>query len=208
MAFVENAAAPPDPPAGPAPAKAHLRERVRAARRARTPAEREDADRALAAVALAAPPVAALPAGAVVAAYASTPTEPGTGALRTALRARGLVVLLPVVTAADAALDWRVDEAEGSGVTAALEQADVVLLPALAVDAGGVRLGQGGGHYDRTLAALQEAEPARRPLLVAVVHAEEVLPDGAVPAEPHDVRVDAVLTPTSWQHLPGGGCGQ
>jgi len=194
------------PPAGgaPGPAKAQLRARLRAARRARTPDEREQVARALAAAALAAPPLAALSPGAVVAAYASTPTEPGTAALRAALRGAGLVVLLPVVAGEGAPLGWRVDAGPGSGSTASLEEADVVLLPALAVDAAGARLGQGGGHYDRTLA---RALP-RRPVLAAVVHPEEVLPAGALPSEAHDVRVDAALTPRGWLALPRPGPGR
>ena len=202
MPGVERSGSPGGGAAGPS--KAQLRAGLRAARRARAPGEREQVARALAAVALAAPPLAALGPGAVVAAYASTPTEPGTAALRTALRAAGLVVLLPVVSAGGGPLGWQVDAAPGSGTTASLEEADVVLLPALAVDAGGARLGQGGGHYDRALA---RALP-RRPVLAAVVYPEEVLPAGALPTEPHDVRVDAALTPRGWLALPRSGPGR
>jgi 5-formyltetrahydrofolate cyclo-ligase len=72
----------------------------------------------------------------------------------------------------------------------------VLLLPALAAGRDGVRLGQGGGFYDRLLSKLA-AYPAG-PLRVAVVHDDELLPAGAVPAEPYDLDalVDEVLTPT------------
>jgi 5-formyltetrahydrofolate cyclo-ligase len=175
------------PPEGARPDKAALRSRLRAARRARTPAQRAEVAASLARAAAQVPALAALPPGAVVAAYASTPTEPGTGPLREALTARGVVVLLPVAPDRPGPLGWV--GPDGAPHPAGLASADVVLLPALAVDGSGTRLGQGGGHYDRTLAGL------RRPLLVAVVHVEEVLAPGALPREPHDVGVDAALTP-------------
>jgi 5-formyltetrahydrofolate cyclo-ligase len=63
----------------------------------------------------------------------------------------------------------------------------VVLVPALAVDRRGRRLGRGGGYYDRTLASL--AGPA-----YAVVYDDEVVEE--VPVEPHDVAVAGALTPS------------
>jgi 5-formyltetrahydrofolate cyclo-ligase len=186
--------------AGAAATKAALRTAVRAARRARTPHQRAEAERALATTAAAAPPITGLAPGAVVAAYASWPTEPGTGALRAALRARGLRVLLPVTPPAPGPLTWVEDEDPARPARDGLGRAAVVLLPALAVDGAGSRLGQGGGHYDRTLAALPTG-PGARPLLVAVVHEEELLAPGRVPREAHDARVDAVLTPGRWVDL-------
>ena len=72
----------------------------------------------------------------------------------------------------------------------AVREAELVLAPALAVDAAGRRIGQGGGSYDRAL------ERAGAPV-VAVVFDDEVL-DGPIPVEAHDRRVAGVLT-------PGGG---
>jgi 5-formyltetrahydrofolate cyclo-ligase len=73
---------------------------------------------------------------------------------------------------------------------------DVVLVPALAVDRLGIRLGQGGGFYDRFLAAVDP-----RPEVVAVVHDEDLIE--RVTTEPHDQPVDAAVTPTRiWR--PGG----
>lgn len=63
-----------------------------------------------------------------------------------------------------------------------------MLVPALAVDRSGVRLGRGGGFYDRSLPL---CTPRAR--LVAVVRDDEVL--DALPAEPHDVRMTHALTP-------------
>jgi 5-formyltetrahydrofolate cyclo-ligase len=76
--------------------------------------------------------------------------------------------------------------------------ATAVVVPAVAVDRSGVRLGRGGGYYDR---ALLHARPGA--LLVAVVYDDELLDE--LPAEPHDHRVGVVVTPSGgWQALPTG----
>ena len=206
-----------------------LRAGVRSARRALDDGERSALDAALAAAGLGpGSPLAALPAGSVVALYDSLPTEPGTRGLRAALAARGVVVVLPVVTGPDAPLAWRLDDGEGAHRPEGVDDATVVLLPALAVDGAGTRLGQGGGHYDRTLALLPPSRSALsaesalrdplgtalsvksavgqgrgrgRPLLVAVVRDLELLPAGALPREAHDVPVEAALTPSGWHDL-------
>ncbi|MFI9587889.1 5-formyltetrahydrofolate cyclo-ligase [Streptomyces sp. NPDC052236] len=142
---------------------------------------------------------------ATVAAYVSVGREPGTRALLDALRARGVRVLLPVLKA-DHDLDWGAydgperlapaprglwePDGERLGVDAVLE-ADAVLLPGLAVDARGVRLGRGGGSYDRVLARL--AAVGADPALVVLLYANEVV--ARVPEEPHDHPVHAVVTP-------------
>jgi 5-formyltetrahydrofolate cyclo-ligase len=71
---------------------------------------------------------------------------------------------------------------------AAVARADIVLVPALAVDRTGVRLGRGGGFYDRALALCAPGTP-----LVAVVRDDEVL--DSLPAESHDVPMTHALTP-------------
>jgi 5-formyltetrahydrofolate cyclo-ligase len=73
---------------------------------------------------------------------------------------------------------------------AAVTSVDLLLVPALAVGRDGTRMGRGGGSYDRVLARLPEPGP----LVVALLHDGEDVP--AVPAEPHDRRVHAVITPT------------
>lgn len=181
--------------------KPALRAGVRAARRRLDDDERCSLDTAVAAAALAeGSPLVALAPGAVVALYESRPTEPGTRGLRAALAARGVVVLLPVVVG-DAPLAWVVDAPGAPGRGAGLDGAAAVLLPALAVDRSGTRLGQGGGHYDRTLALLPPEGAPGRPLLAAVVREPELLPAGALPREAHDVAVDAALTPAGWTRL-------
>lgn len=191
-------------------AKRGLRAGVRAARRALDDDERAALDADLAAAALGpGSPLAALTTGSVVALYDATPTEPGTRGLRAALAARGVVVVLPVVVGPDAPLAWRLDVAADDGPGAVggethrpegVDDAAVVLLPALAVDGAGTRLGQGGGHYDRTLALLPPTRPGR-PVLAAVVRDPELLPAGSLPREAHDVPVDAALTPSGWHDL-------
>ncbi|OSP44808.1 5-formyltetrahydrofolate cyclo-ligase [Streptomyces sp. 13-12-16] len=145
-----------------------------------------------------------------VAAYVSVGSEPGTLALLDALRARGARVLLPALLP-DNDLDWGAYEGEDSltrmrhGAKMALlepsgprlgpdavTEADVVLLPGLAVDARGMRLGRGGGSYDRVLARLDRA--GARPALVVLLYDTEVV--ARVPAEPHDRPVHAVVTPS------------
>ncbi|MGW1954043.1 5-formyltetrahydrofolate cyclo-ligase [Streptomyces sp. NPDC001920] len=145
-----------------------------------------------------------------VAAYVSVGSEPGTLALLDALRARGVRVLLPVLLP-DNDLDWGAYTGEGSlarvqhgGRMALFEpagerlgpqavtEADVVLLPGLAVDARGMRLGRGGGSYDRVLARLEKA--GVRPSLVVLLYDSEVVEH--VPGEPHDRPVDAAVTPS------------
>lgn len=82
----------------------------------------------------------------------------------------------------------------------ALAQADIILVPALAIDEDGVRLGQGGGWYDRALLIAPQGTP-----IVGVVFDEELLPGGTLPMEPHDHLLDAVITPTRFLHLPVHG---
>ena len=146
-----------------------------------------------------------------VASYASFGAEPDTGPINAALLAAGVRVLLPVLHP-DGDLGWAVHDgtllAAGRGLrqppgadlgTGAVAGAQVVLVPALAVDRSGVRLGRGGGSYDRAL-------PRATGLVVALLHDGELV--DSLPAEPHDVRVGAVVTPAGGViHLPGGMAG-
>ncbi|AKZ56278.1 hypothetical protein SAM23877_3231 [Streptomyces ambofaciens ATCC 23877] len=192
---------------GSDPDKRTLRREFLAARSRLTADDvRESAD-ALAARALASPEVAG---ARTVAAYVSVGAEPGTLTLLDALRARGVRVLLPALLP-DNDLDWGEYTGEGSlarvrhGGRMALWEpagerlgpdavtgAGVVLLPGLAVDARGMRLGRGGGSYDRVLARLERAD-TRCALLVLLYDWEVV---AHVPGEPHDRPVDAVVTPS------------
>ncbi|WP_338931507.1 5-formyltetrahydrofolate cyclo-ligase [Streptomyces netropsis] len=140
-----------------------------------------------------------------VAAYVSVGREPGTRALLEALRARGVRVLLPVLLP-DNDLDWGLYRGADLLVRAsrgllepdgerlgpdAVTGADTVLLPGLAVDGRGMRLGRGGGSYDRVLARLERA--GATPARVVLLYDDEVV--ARVPEEPHDHPVHAVVTP-------------
>lgn len=140
-----------------------------------------------------------------VTAYVPVATEPGGPDLPAVLHAAlpaGAELLLPVLRA-DLDLDWAPwtgpDDlaAAGRGMReptapslgrSAVATADLVVLPALAVDRRGVRLGRGGGSYDRALARV----PATT-LTVVPLHDGELV--NALPAEPHDRPVHAVVTP-------------
>lgn len=161
-----------------------------------------------------------LTAAGTVAAYVSVGREPGTRALLDALRARGVRVLLPVLLPDDD-LDWAVYEGPerlaraGRGLLeptgprlgpGAVRGADAVLLPGLAVDGRGMRLGRGGGSYDRVLARL--ADSPVPPPLVVLLYANEVV--DRVPAEAHDRPVHTVVTPDGVRRFaapPGAGEG-
>ena len=146
--------------------------------------------------------------GAPIACYASRAEEPPTEELITRLRDAGATVLLPRVEGND--LAWietdpstsftsnslGINEPEG---LASDVQPALWIIPALAVDADGYRLGQGGGFYDRTLAGLPD--DGRGPI-IAVVFEEEAVPE--VPREDHDHRVDVVVTPerVRWLSMP------
>lgn len=186
------------PPEGPENAKPRLRAAIRTTRAARGDEERAAAAAAITARVLALPE---LDRSARVALTIALPTEPATHGVVDALVARGVTILAPRVdpeggmtwVAIDASTTWSVGPfgiAEPQGLGGPLD-ADVVLVPALAVTPSGARLGQGGGYFDRALAQARAA--GRAPLTVAVVFDDEVLED--LPAEPHDERVAIIVTP-------------
>jgi 5-formyltetrahydrofolate cyclo-ligase len=137
-----------------------------------------------------------------VAAYVSVGTEPDTRGLVYALWKRGTYVLLPLLLG-DNDLDWASYEGPDSLAAAprglleptepprgpaAVTSADLVIVPALAVDRGGRRLGRGGGSYDRALARVGAAVPT-----VALIYDGELLDE--VPAGRRDQRVRMVARP-------------
>lgn len=138
---------------------------------------------------------------ATVAAYVSVGREPGTGALLDALTAAGKRVILPLLQP-DNDLDWATYRGPDELVPArrgllepvtpalgpeAVATADVVVVPGLAVDRTGLRLGRGGGSYDRALGRVPVGT-----FTCVVLNDDEVL--DAVPAAPHDRRVTAAAT--------------
>lgn len=163
---------------------------------------------------------AALPelAGArTVAAYVSVGREPGTRPLLEELRQRGVRVLLPVLLPDDD-LDWAAYEGPDALARAArglleptgtrlgrdaVTGCDAVLLPGLAVDGDGMRLGRGGGSYDRVLARLAAA--GADPALVVLLYEGEV--PAEVPVEPHDRPVAVAVTPSAVHRFGAAGDG-
>lgn len=184
-----------------AAAKAELRRRLVAARRALTGADRAAAGRRIRDAVLGLPETQM--AG-TIAAYCSVGSEPDTRGLLFALWKRGSYVLLPVLLP-DGDLDWASYEgpdslaagprgllepgpAEPRRGTGAIARADLVIVPALAADRRGNRLGKGGGSYDRALARVGGPVPT-----VALLYDGELLDE--VPAGPHDVRVRLAAQP-------------
>jgi 5-formyltetrahydrofolate cyclo-ligase len=189
--------------------KAALRARLIAARAGLSADERTAAGRAIRDALLDRPEVQM--AG-TVAAYYSVGTEPDTRGLVFALWKRGSYVLLPVLRD-DGDLDWASYEGPDSLVAGprglrepgqprrgadAVTSADAVLVPALAVDRAGNRLGRGGGSYDRALARVGPLIP-----LIALVYDGEIM--DRVPAERHDVKVRAAVTPRGGITVTGAG---
>jgi 5-formyltetrahydrofolate cyclo-ligase len=180
--------------------KGALRRELLAARSGLTQGEKAQAARALRDAILDLPQTQM--AG-TIAAYYSLASEPDTHGLVFALWKRGAYVLLPLLRP-DADLDWASYEgpdslrpgprgiaepaAEPRGMDA-VARADLVLVPALAVDRRGVRLGRGGGSYDRALARVGPNVPT-----VALLYDGELLDE--VPAGPHDQRVRLVAQPS------------
>jgi len=191
-----------------AAAKTALRDQLLTARRRRPLSERLEVARALRDRLLAAPELRVAP---TVAAYVATPDEPGTAPLLAALREAGRRVLLPVLLP-DGDLDWapytgetdlapqRYGLLEPTAAplgSAAIGGADVVVVPGLACDRRGYRLGRGGGSYDRALARVTPGT-----FTCLLLHDEEVLE--RVPVEPHDRPVRAAVTPSGVSRFRAG----
>ncbi|WP_435744380.1 5-formyltetrahydrofolate cyclo-ligase [Nocardioides sp. SYSU DS0663] len=180
------------------PAKVALRDQLLAARRRRPLLEVAEAGRVIAGHLLDCPEVRR---AATVAAYVSVGSEPGTSALLAGLGAAGKRVVLPRLLP-DGDLDWgtwRGEESlrpaargllepEDSLGVEAVATADAVLVPGLAVSPTGMRLGRGGGSYDRALARVPVDT-----FTCVLLHDDEVGLE--VPVEPHDRPVLAAATP-------------
>ena len=139
--------------------------------------------------------------------YLSTRDEPPTRGFLEWAACRGIEVLLPV-SRDDGLLDWAplpvsgadaLDELlDAAGMPVpdaellsplAINDAGLILVPAAAVDRSGLRMGWGRGYFDKTLGSMD-----RRPPVFAVVFDDELV--DALPSEPHDERVDGVVTPS------------
>ncbi len=140
-----------------------------------------------------------------VALFASMHDEVQTAPLVEAARAKGCTVCLPVVVDGEAALTfrvayrgdeempraagvWGIEEPTADAPVVDLAEIDLVVIPALAVDPAGHRIGYGRGYYDHTLPRMTKA--AR----VAVAFEFQLIAE--VPSEPHDAAASWIVTDT------------
>ncbi|MGN6425277.1 MAG: 5-formyltetrahydrofolate cyclo-ligase [Leifsonia sp.] len=137
-----------------------------------------------------------------IACYLSTPIEPDTRPFLNWAHAQGLRVLLPI-SREDGLLDWTTGdgETETEGLFGmpeavgellgpiAINDVDLILIPAAAVDASGMRMGWGRGYFDETLGSREKCPP-----VYAVLFDGELVDE--VPRERHDQPVDGAVTPT------------
>lgn len=134
--------------------------------------------------------------------YLSTTDEPPTRDFIDWAMAAGIEVLVPV-SRDDGLMDWALCDNHGESLDVlgmpiptsellgpmAIDNADVLLIPASLVDRQGGRLGWGRGYFDRMLGSM-----AHRPPVFAVVYDHEIIDQ--VPREAHDQGVDGAVTPT------------
>lgn len=180
--------------------KRALRAELRERRRARTQSERATA------TALLTDRLVALTTASKatrVSCYLSARDEPNTRPYVNWARASGVDVLFPI-TRDDGLLDWTTATDEEDEVVSAygvpepvgellgpiaINDVDLIVVPAAAVDSGGMRLGWGRGYYDKTLGSMEKCPP-----VYAVLFDSEFVDE--VPRERHDTPVDGVVTPT------------
>jgi 5-formyltetrahydrofolate cyclo-ligase len=188
--------------------KVALRDQLLTTRGRRSLLEVGEDARAIAAHLLAAPEIHH---ATTIACYVSIGTEPGTGPLLAGLLDMGRRVIVPVLLA-DNDLDWAVYRGpddlmpagrgllEPPGPRLGLEAvatADVVLTPGLAVDRTGLRLGRGGGSYDRALGRVPVGT-----FVCTLLYGGELV--DSVPAAPHDRPVTAAVTPEGLSRFARG----
>jgi 5-formyltetrahydrofolate cyclo-ligase len=147
----------------------------------------------------------------VVAAFSPIRDEPDSGPLIAALQAHGFATALPVARGRSIPLQfrlWRAGEPLARGVFGALEPVpaaaavdpDLLFVPLAAFDRRGHRIGYGAGHYDRALRRLRAAGAVRAVGVAYAVSEIDVAPD-----EPHDERLDFILTEREWIDARGRG---
>jgi 5-formyltetrahydrofolate cyclo-ligase len=137
-----------------------------------------------------------------IAAYLSTPNEPGTRDFLGWACRKGIRVILPV-SRDDGLLDWAPYDAneemeDVAGMPAptseilnpmAIDNVGLIFVPAATVDRTGMRMGWGQGYFDKTLGSMEKCPP-----VYAVIFDSELV--DSVPSEVHDKRVDGVVTPS------------
>lgn len=134
-------------------------------------------------------------------AYLSLPDEPDTRPFLAWTAEQGIEVLLPI-SRDDGLLDWAPydgaeEDADVLGMPTptselrnpmAINDVDLILIPAAAVDRTGMRMGWGRGYFDKTLGSMDNTPP-----VYAVIFDDEFVDE--VPRERHDMPVDGIVTP-------------
>ncbi len=135
--------------------------------------------------------------------FLSATAEPGTREFVARAVRRGIRVLLPV-TRADGLLDWAIATDDGEVTEGlyglpeptgevlgpiAVNDVDLMIVPAAAVDRQGMRMGWGRGYFDKTIGSMEKCPP-----VYAVIYDSEIL--DSLPREVHDQPVNGVVTPT------------
>lgn len=135
-------------------------------------------------------------------AYLSLPEEPATREFLDWACEQGIRVLLPV-SRTDGLLDWAPYDGSDEAIDEfgmpmptseilgpiAINEVDLIVVPAASVDRTGMRLGWGRGYFDKTLGSMENCPP-----VYAVIFDHELV--DAVPTERHDQRVNGVVTPS------------
>lgn len=141
-----------------------------------------------------------------IAGYLPIQNEADVAPLLRQLADQGKDLLLPAVLGPDLPLEfrrWHPDDRLEPGPFNTLQPAgtaeravpDLLLVPMLAFDESGGRLGYGGGYYDRTLATLRQKSPA---VAVGIAYAAQKMTN--LPCEAHDQPLDWVVTEQSgWE---------
>ena len=138
-----------------------------------------------------------------VAAYLPTPEEPNIRPFLNWADEAQIRILFPI-SRDDGLLDWTVGdgETEIEGLFGmpepvgellgpiAINDVDLIIVPAASVDRTGMRMGWGRGYFDRTLGSMEKCPP-----VYAVIFDRELV--DSVPSEVHDKRVDGVVTPSA-----------
>ena len=179
--------------------KRALRAELRERRRITTSKDREEADAAITRNLI---ELTTTLGSRSVAAYLSLPDEPATRDYVAWACDQGIRVLLPI-SRVDGLLDWAPFDGSGEeldllGMPAptsellgpiAINEVDLIVVPAASVDRTGMRMGWGRGYFDKTLGSMENCPP-----VYAVIFDNELV--DTVPSERHDQRVDGVVTPS------------
>ncbi len=181
----------------PAETKAHIRKERLAARDALSPEARAEKSARMAQQAGA---VLTVPPGSVISGFLPIRSEADIRPLMEQLRVAGARVCVPVVIDKETIVFRELGDGSqlvpgafgtfGPPADAVVLEPDLMLVPLSAFDRQGQRIGYGGGYYDRAIAILRRKGLARR--LIGIAFDCQEVP--SVPAEPHDVRLDAILT--------------